>query len=145
MKCIKCHTEKIVKNGFTRGQQRYKCNQCKYNFTLVFKRRKPQEIKRLALHMYLEGLGFRSIGRILKVSNTIVLSWINNASETIKHNLPKKCKIIELDEMWHYKGKKNNKNGYGLLLIELQKELSHFKLAIVEQKLCKNYGKKLKT
>ena len=117
MKCKKCHCDKIIKNGFTRGQQRYKCKQCKYNFTVIFKRRKSQEIKRLAMHMYLEGLGFRSIGRILKVSNTIVFNWIKNASEAIEHNAPKKCKAIEIDEMWHYEGKKNSKNGYGLLLL----------------------------
>ena len=33
--------------------------------------------------MYLEGLGFRSIGRILKVSNVSVLNWIKNTSKII--------------------------------------------------------------
>ncbi|MFT4967609.1 MAG: transposase, partial [Candidatus Deianiraeaceae bacterium] len=33
-------------------------------------------LKRLALELYLEGLGFRSISRILKVSHVSIYNWI---------------------------------------------------------------------
>ena len=37
---------------------------------------KTIDTKRLALEMYLEGLGFRSIGRILKISCGAVYFWV---------------------------------------------------------------------
>ena len=60
MKCPKCNQEKTVKNGFVIGNQRYKCKECQYNFILTDRRSQSIEKKKLAIHMYLEGLGFRS-------------------------------------------------------------------------------------
>jgi transposase len=39
---------------------------------------KPKSMKKQALHLYLEGLGFRSIGRLLGVSNVSVLNRIKS-------------------------------------------------------------------
>lgn len=36
-----------------------------------------------ALKLYLEGLGFKSIGRILGVSNVTVLKWIRSMGEKL--------------------------------------------------------------
>ena len=33
MRCLKCGSEAIVKNGRMKGLQRYKCKQCTYQFT----------------------------------------------------------------------------------------------------------------
>ena len=57
--------------------------------------------------MYLEGLDFRAIGRILGVSNVAVLNWVKQAALTIQQihqqQLPVKAtKVIEIDQMWHY-------------------------------------------
>jgi transposase-like protein len=41
-------------------------------------------MKKLALHMYLEGLGFRAIGRLLGVSNVSVLNWIRSFGKEVK-------------------------------------------------------------
>lgn len=71
MKCLKCKSEKLVKDGVNTGFQRYKCKECGYNFT-TGRASKSASLKRLALQLYLEGLGFRAIGRVLKVSNV----WI---------------------------------------------------------------------
>ena len=37
---------------------------------------KPDSLKRKALQFYLEGLGFRSIGRFLGISHVSVCQWI---------------------------------------------------------------------
>ena len=37
---------------------------------------KHPETRQLALDMYLEGLGFRVIGRLLNVSHTAVFGWV---------------------------------------------------------------------
>lgn len=78
VKCPKCNSENYVKNGKMNNKQRYLCKECKYNFSSFKKRGKSNEIKEQALKMYLEGLGFRSIGRLLNVSNVSVLRWIKN-------------------------------------------------------------------
>jgi transposase-like protein len=64
MKCPKCLYDKSVKSGIIKGRQRYKCKACGFNYTVELKSTsKPKSLKKQALHLYLEGLGFRSIGR----------------------------------------------------------------------------------
>lgn len=70
--------------------------------------------------MYLEGLGFRSIGRILNVHNTTVYRWIRNFGEqveVIRNDKP--VKIMELDELHTYVGHKKTTAGFGLVLVEM--------------------------
>ena len=75
--------------------------------------------------MYLEGLGFRSIGRILGVSNVAVLKWVRKAGEILQENIGNrsafspKVAVMELDEMWHFIQKKTTESGCGWLLIEM--------------------------
>ena len=78
--------------------------------------------------MYLEGLGFRSIGRILGVSNVAVLKWVKNIGKTVEElssdsNKTKSVEIMELDELWHFVSKKKTSVGSGWLLIEVPKKL----------------------
>jgi transposase-like protein len=50
--------------------------------------------------MYLEGLGFRAIGRVLKISYRTVFQWINKWGKNLE--LPKRnesIQVVELDEM----------------------------------------------
>jgi uncharacterized protein YjcR len=60
--------------------------------------------KKQALHLYLEGLGFRSIGRILGVSNVSVLNWIRDFGEEVKelHVQSQEIEVVEVDEMRTY-------------------------------------------
>jgi transposase-like protein len=68
-----------LKNEFIKGVQSYKCKECGYNYTVEKRLVKySKDTKREALQLYLEGLGFRSIGRILNVSNLSVLNWIRD-------------------------------------------------------------------
>ena len=55
--CPKCSSEKYVKDGKVKGRQRYRCKSCGYRHTVQHRGKSP-EIKRQALEMYLEGLGF---------------------------------------------------------------------------------------
>ena len=125
IECPKCSKQNCVKDGFVKQKQRYKCKECRYRHTV--KHRKgtaTPEIKRQALHLYLEGLGFRSIGRTLRFSNVAVLNWIKSFGEQIKN--VKSTKIIEkieMDEMHTYVRKKII-NGSGLLLIDLKNSTS---------------------
>jgi hypothetical protein len=96
---------------------------------------KPSKIKRDALILYLEGLGFRSIGRYLNVSHVAVFNWIKSFGEKLEEfRNPEDIDVIELDEMHTYIGSKKTTVGSGLLLIEMGTDSSIVKLARVEQK-----------
>jgi transposase-like protein len=85
MNCPKCSCDKSVKSGFIKGVQRYKCKCCGCNYTVELKSTaKPKSMKKQALHLYLEGLGFRSIGRFLGVSNVSVLNCIHSFGKEVR-------------------------------------------------------------
>ena len=142
MNCPKCKSDKYVKDGVVNQRQRYQCKQCNFRYTVKMKSTsKPQDINRLALEMYLEGLGFRSIGRVLKVSHVSVYNWIKGIGERVEElRSDNKIEVIELDEMHTYIGHKKTSVGYGLLLIDMEKDLSTAYLATEAQKREKNFG-----
>jgi hypothetical protein len=101
-------------------------------------------MKKQALHLYLEGLGFRSIGRILGVSNVSVLHWIKSFGREIEelNSESKAIEMVEVDEMHSYIGSKKTTVGYGLLLIDMEKDSSTSLLAIGVMKQPKTFGKR---
>lgn len=126
MNCPKCKNSSYCKDGFAKGIQRYQCKKCKYRYTVEKKADvKSLEVKRMALEMYLEGLGFRAIGRLLKIGYVTVFYWIKDWGEKarlLKNENP--LAVVELDEMHKYVGSKKTTVGYGLLLIDMEKGLS---------------------
>jgi transposase-like protein len=145
MNCPKCASEKKVKSGIVKEKQRYKCKECGCNYTVELKSTaKPKSMKKNALHLYLEGLGFRSIGRLLGVSNVSILNWIRYFGEQVSllNGDSKEIEVVELDEMHSYIGSKKTIAGYGLLLIDMGKNSSTSLLATEAQELQKNFGKK---
>jgi hypothetical protein len=77
------------------------------------------------LELYLEGLGFRSIGRFLKCSHVAVYNWIKNYGRVVKElRSDLGVKIVEMDELHTYIGSKKTTAGFGSLLIEMGKGFS---------------------
>ena len=75
--CPRCGSVYVVKSGIVKDRQRYKCNDCIYYYTVSNKLGSGNKLqKRQALELYLEGLGFRSIGRILNFSHITIYNWI---------------------------------------------------------------------
>lgn len=148
MNCPRCSSDRRVKDGFIKGVQRYKCKDCNYKYTVELKSTaKPKSMKKQALHLYLEGLGFRSIGRFLGVSNVSVLNWIRSFGEEVSSlRTEGECiEVAELDEMHSFIGSKKTTVGYGLLLIDSAKDSSTSLLAIEEIGQQSNSGKKSNT
>ena len=142
MRCIKCDGDKLCKNGINTGVQRYKCKNCGYNFTKG-RISKPIALKRLALQLYLEGLGFRSIGRILKISHVSVYNWIRSFGQKAEElRSENEIFVSEIDEMHSYIGSKKIHAGYGFLLIDLVKNSSILSSEIEVKKQEKPYFKK---
>ena len=143
MICPRCKSSDHKKNGKVAGRQRYKCNGCGYNYSVEIKSTASSaSVKRQALQLYLEGLGFRSIGRFLGVSHVSVQKWIKKFGQDLEDlKRENEISIVELDEMHTYIGNKKNIAGSGLLLIELGKSSSIALLVAEEQKLENYFGK----
>ena len=118
--CKQCNSLSVVKNGIVRKKQRFICKECGYNFVIGDSRKdKNLDKQRMALHLYLENMGFRAIGRVLGVSNVAVLNWIKSSGKEIKEyhqeqEFEDKVKVMEFDEMWHFIGSKKESYGFGL-------------------------------
>jgi transposase len=143
MNCPRCKSSNHKKNGIVDGRQRYICHGCGYNYSVEIKSTASSaSVKRQALQLYLEGLGFRSIGRFLGVSHVSVQKWIKKFGQELEElKSENKISIVELDEMHTYIGNKKNIAGSGLLLIELEKSSSTALLAAGERKPDNDYGK----
>jgi len=70
-------------------------------------------------------LGFRSIGRFLKCSHVAVYNWIKSFGEAAKELRSNSAlKVVAMDEMHTYVSLKKTTVGYGLLLIDMEKDSS---------------------
>ena len=127
MDCPSCKSRHHVKDGIVRGKQRYKCKDCRYRYTVERRSTvKLPEIRRLALELYIEGLSFRSIGKVLKISYGTVYVWVKewNAQISLPRN-PIPVKKVNLDQMLTCVASANQTpNEYGLLLIDLKNKTS---------------------
>ena len=131
--CPRCGSEKIVKAGSVKGKRRQRCKHCNYLFTRSTRPGRPLEQKLLALQLYLRGMSMRSIGQLLNVSTPAVLKWIRAFGENAQSRPePGKTMVVELDELCHVLGQKNEKYGSGLLFVGLTEGLSTGKWVIVE-------------
>ena len=138
--CPKCSSEKCVKDGIIKEKQRYRCKSCNFRHTVQHRGKSP-DVKRQALELYLEGLGFRSIGRFLRCSHVAVYNWIKSFGEAAKElRSDSALKVVEMDEMHTYVSSKKTTAGYGLLLIDMEKDSSTAYWATVELKPENIYG-----
>jgi transposase len=115
MECIKCGSSDCPKSGFVRGRQRYVCKKCNYYLTVNLKSSAfAVDIKQQALNMYLEGMGFRAIGRCLQVSHVSVYRWVRTFGQQVP---PLESHIaidgVEVDELHTYIGHKKTIVGCG--------------------------------
>ena len=147
---LKCLSEDYVKNGLTRKKQRYQCKKCRCNFTQQHKRGASLEKRLLALKLYLEGQGFRSIGSVLNVHNVTVLNWIRSIGKSVKSHINthfsadlRHVDFIEIDEMWHFTVKKNENFRSGSLSIVIPKKSLASQLEPEEKKAYKELIRKI--
>jgi transposase len=106
MNCPKCGSTDCAKDGIVKGKQRHKCKSCGYRHT-VQRRGMGAATKREALQLYLEGLGFRSIGRFLRCSHVAVYNRIRAHGESIEGvRSAAGVEVVEMDEMHTYIGSK---------------------------------------
>jgi transposase-like protein len=111
IQCPHCASpEQQTKSGHTRtGSQRYKCRDCQRIYTpdpkpLGY----PEETRREAVRLYLEGTNFRRIGRILGVNHQSVVNWVNayHASLPAAAQAVAAAETLEMDELFTFVGSK---------------------------------------
>jgi len=116
--CPHCQdVERQVKAGFTHtNNQRYQCQLCRRQYTPA-----PRPLgyddktKEMALKLYLEGNGFRRIGRLLSVNHQSVVNWINGFHAQLRAKkmtppVPGNLSTLEMDELFTFVGAKKSQH-----------------------------------
>lgn len=116
MKCPRCQTStKQYKAGFnSSGSQRYRCGECNRVYTPKPKQHGyGEDLRLLAIRMYVEGNSYGCIGRVLKVNPQSVANWVSQYTAKLPNApLPTKVKKAELDELYTFVGKKKTKSTF---------------------------------
>ena len=111
--CPHCRsTERQVKSGFNRtGSQRLQCQACRRQYTpdpnpLGY----DDKTREAALKLYLEGNGFRRIGRLLSVNHQTVANWVNSAHARppAEQAAAEAAGTLEMDELFTFVGAKKS-------------------------------------
>lgn len=108
MKCPRCSSTQIRKNGKQRGKQNHICVQCKRQFIDAYDQKGYAEnIKSECLEMYVNGLGFRAIERVKKVHHTTVINWVREIGSVVPPDAQSEIpEVTEVDELETFIAKK---------------------------------------
>lgn len=120
--CPKCQNNHIIKSGIINSKQRYLCKKCNYFFTVNKLGKKIDDYYvTKALQLYLEGLSFREIERIIGVSHVTVSSWVKtfNIKKPSHANYHPTYKIFSHLELLEYLKNKQLLSGAGMIITEL--------------------------
>jgi transposase-like protein len=113
-RCPHCRTtDRQVKSSFNRtGSQSFQCQLCRRQYTPEPHPLGYQDTtKEMALKLYLEGNGFRRIGRLLSVNHQSVVNRINSFHAQLKSKkavrpVPESPTILEMDDSLLSSGRK---------------------------------------
>ena len=113
-KCPHCQrSEQQVKAGFNKsGSQRYKCHVCRRKYTPEPNiPGYPEAVRRKAIALYVDGMNFRRIGRVLAISHQTVANWVKAYVDQLPDTPPAPEGILEvneMDELFTFVGAKKN-------------------------------------
>lgn len=120
--CPNCGSVEYVKSGVIKDRQRYKCKKCDYYFTVnkVGKHIDSYYVNK-ALQLYLEGLSYREIERILGISHVSIINWVKkyNIKRPYSFEYHSTYKILNATELAKYFSNNKNLIGAGVIVTEL--------------------------
>ena len=120
--CPNCSSERYVKSGVVNKRQRYKCKDCGYFFSVnkIGKKIDDYYVNK-SLQLYLEGLTYREIERILGVSHVSIMNWVKkyNIKRPYKTGYHPTYKILSALELANYFSVTDNIKGAGVIVTEL--------------------------
>lgn len=120
--CPKCQSTEYVKSGVIKERQRYRCKKCGYHFTVLKRGKRIDDYYvTKAIQLYVEGVSYREIERILGISHVSIMNWV----KAYKIKRPEKTdyrptyRILTHSELSKYMADRDNLHGAGLLVTEL--------------------------
>lgn len=120
--CPNCSANSYIKSGIVNNRQRYKCKNCNYFFSVNKMGKKIDDYYvNKSLQLYLEGLTYREIERILGVSHVSVMNWVKkyNIKRPNNTNYHPTYKILNANELGEYFQDAENIKGAGVVVTEL--------------------------
>lgn len=120
--CPNCSSDDFVKSGIVNQRQRYRCKSCGYFFSVNKLGKKIDNYYvNKALQLYLEGLSYREIERILGVSHVSVMNWVKKYTIKRPYNTSyhPSYRILSASELAQYFQDPNNLSGAGIVVTEL--------------------------
>ena len=122
IQCPKCQSFRVVKSGIIAEKQRHKCKSCNFYFTVdkLGKRIDPYYVTK-ALQLYMEGLSYREIERLLGISHVSVMNWVKqyNISRPQNAQYHPTYKVLTHNELVEYLSNRSNLSGNGALITEV--------------------------
>jgi hypothetical protein len=120
--CPNCGSDQYIKSGIVGNRQRYKCKKCNYYFSVnkIGKKIDDYYVNK-SLQLYLEGLTYREIERILGISHVSIMNWVKkyNIKRPYNSNYHPTYKILSANELGNYFQKTENIKGAGVVVTEL--------------------------
>ena len=108
--CPRCHqTTRQNRSGMTlSGSQRYLCMHCHCKYTPEPKHHGyPDEMRKQAVQMYVDGMNLRRIARHLGIHHRTVSLWVKASAVSLPEvPVPKEVKAAEMDELFTFIGNK---------------------------------------
>jgi transposase-like protein len=120
--CPKCNSSKIIKSGIVAERQRYKCKECSYFFTVQKAGKQIDNYYVIkALQLYLEGISYREIERILGISHVSVMNWVKKYKIRSPENYEyhPTYKIFNHQELAEFMQNSSNLKGAGMIITEI--------------------------
>lgn len=120
--CPKCQNNQVVKSGVINNRQRFLCKKCTYYFTVNKLGKKIDNYYvTKALQLYLEGLSYREIERILGVSHVTVSNWVKEykIARPSSNDYHPTYKIYNHLELVEFLKNKSELTGAGMIITEL--------------------------
>ena len=120
--CPKCKSETLFKSGIVKGRQRFRCKECHYFFTVLKdgKHIDPYYVIK-ALQLYIEGVTYREIERILGISHVSVMNWVKKYNIKAPENYEYRptYKVLSHPELIEYFKDKDSLKSSGCMITEL--------------------------
>lgn len=120
--CPKCQGQTLIKSGVIKERQRFRCKGCGYSFTVLKEGKNidPYYVIK-ALQLYLEGVTFREIERILGISHVSVMNWVKkyNIKAPENNEYRPTYKVLTHIELTEFFSAKDVLKGSGCMITEL--------------------------
>ena len=127
MNCPRCKQENAVKNGKARGNQRYKCKTCGFQFTRLTSRGRPPWQRALAVFLYCRGVSISTVARMFSVSPSTIFKWIRKFGST-RTPLPEPAAngaiFLDENEITQYLKKQSESSESGKIFVVIPEDVS---------------------